>query len=286
MPRGIPNAKSGTKTSTKPATKAVAVKPAASKPVPEAPSANHSAMAGLVVSTIEKGNAVMKPVVAAVSPVVAEAVVKIEVAIKDSGFRHSFGDSAYLSVVGNKKGLRQTALLILNGEVLASTQDFLVPDEYYAAFLIDGKQHRLPFRVETEVFDDISSYSGVLLSPVDREEVSKILKNINDKALALAEDTMSLLLQQERPTFTRGDVVVHMIDKDKRFLVVDVAKPADPRTGGYRPQLFSGRDASEVELDLIIMAIDVTYHHERDVAEPRVTTEPKKVYSGLYLLAE
>lgn len=283
MPRGIPNAKSGTKTSTKPATKALAVKHGTDKPVPEAPSANHSAMAGLVVSTIEKGNAVMKPAIAAVSPAVAEAIAKIEAVVKDRGYSHSFGGDNYLSVVGNKKGLRQTAMLMLNGEVLASTQDFLVPDEYNVAFLIDGKQHRLPFRVDTEVFTDLSTYSGVVLSPVDREEVNKILKNISKTALALAEDTMSLLLQQERPTFTRGDVVVHMIDRDKRFLVVDVAKPADPR---FAPTPSWRRDASEVELDMIIMEVSVAYDHERDVAEPRVVTEPKKVYSGLYLLAE
>lgn len=294
MPRGIPNAKPATKSADakkpgpKPGAKAAAAKPAVVKPtiqpLPAATTTNQLATVGLI-DTPTKGTATMTPV----SPAVAEAIAKIEAATKpqrnmprpylEQGDRRD----NYLSVVGQKKGLRQTATLYLEGEALASTQDVTVDSEYCCLFLVDGKQHPFQYVVDSDRHYDFSDYTGVRLSPVDREEVDKIIKSSNKTALALAEDEVTLLLQQDRPEFKRGDVVAHMVDKGHRWLVVEAPQPADPYRRGAQP---FGRDANAVEFDMVVMELNASYDAASTTSMILVGTEPKKVYSGLYLLAE
>ncbi|MNO02277.1 hypothetical protein D3C81_2226310 [compost metagenome] len=83
--------------------------------------------------------------------------------------------------------------------------------------------------------------------------------------------------------FKRGDMVTHMIDKGPRYLVVEAPQPVDQYR--HRPQPF-GRDESAVELDMVVMELMANYDHNNEVSVVTVAQGPKKVYSGLYLLAE
>jgi hypothetical protein len=293
MPRGIPKDKpDAKKPGPKPGAKAAAAKPAvkpAAKPVGVQATAPLPLQQPSILPRTEtqsspvKGNAAMTPV----SPAVAEAIAKLETSSKadltrPQPFRYNFNQrDNYFSLVASKKGLRQTASLYLNGEVLASTQDFTVLSEYVVAFLVDGKQHVFQHQVESETYVNLSEYTGVLLSPVDRAEVEKIIANSDKAAKALAEDDLIVMLQQERPAFKRGDRVYHMLDRTTQFLVVQMATPADP----YRPRPFS-QDARDVDLDMIIVAVGVNYDANTETSVPTLVAEPKKVYSGLYLLAD
>jgi hypothetical protein len=306
MPRGIPKNKpadtkpaAGKKPGPKTSSKALADKLAnqittstkpvgvqATQPLPlQQPSILPRVEATTTQSSPVKGNAVMTPV----SPAVAEAIAKIEATFKpNQGMGRPFHDmpnrrDCYMSVVGQKKGLRQTATLYLNGEALASTQDYRLSTEYCAEFLIGDKFHTFTFGVESNLYYDISNYTGVLLSPVDRTEVEKIIKNSDKTALALAEDEVVILLQQERPVFKRGDVVAHMIDKGPRYLVLEAPQPVDQYR--HRPQPF-GRDEAAVELDMVVMELMANYDHNNEASVVGVAQGPKKVYSGMFLLAE
>ena len=155
--------------------------------------------------------------------------------------------------------------------------------EYFCLFLVDGKQHPFAYVVDTERHYDFSDYTGVRLSPVDRVEIDKIINASNKTALALAEDAVTLLLQQDRPEFKRGDVVTHMVEKSKRYLVLEAPQPVDPYRRG--PQPF-GREPNAVDYDMVVMELAASYDAPTETSQICVGTEPKKVYSGLYLLAE
>lgn len=299
MPRGIPNAKTtdAKKPGTKPTAKATAAKPAVKPAVAKASMGDLAAAVDRITvtptqSSPVKGNTAMSPV----SSVVAEAIAKVEAAnkAKPNGVRYDFNPfgyggganhrDAWFSHIASKKGLRQTATLYLNGEVLASTQDFTIDSERVLYFIVDDKQHQFGFVVESEAYLDMSEYTGVSLSPVDRVEVEKIIALSDKTAKALAEDELAVLLQQERPVFKAGDRVRHMANKTSTHLVVEAPQPKDPRN--YRPHGFNNRREDQPDLDMIIIEVAATYNVATGESVITVVNEPQKVYSGLYMLAD
>jgi hypothetical protein len=234
-----------------------------------------------------------------VSSVVAEAIAKIEESFKAKPVRpyHDFNPfgfgggtnhrDAWFSHIASKKGLRQTATLYLNGEVLASTQDFAIDSERVLHFIVGDKQHVFCFVVESEVYFDLSEYTGVSLSPVDRVEVEKIIALSDKTTKALAEDELAVLLQQERPVFKAGDMVRHMVNKTSRYLVVEAPQPKDPRGPGYpRAHGYNSRREDQPDLDMVIVELAATYNSATGESSATLINEPQKVYSGLYMLAD
>lgn len=273
MPRGIPNAK--------PAAKAAAAKPA-TKPAVETTQPQKAAIV----------NELSNPAV--------DAILKLEAFFKAAlgnrpmhGYaqpfhgghggrlRNAFGHETYSnnylnSVASTRRDLfpAQTATIYVKGEALASTTVYdILPASDQIAFTIGAKKHVFSYNIETELFVDLSEYSGVLLAPVP-EGVQAHIDAERATAKASGEETLAIYLTTERAPLEIGNRVRQMLDDKRTFVVVEK----------HTQDRFGSNNGQDVFKDLTLAEVTSVYSVDEG-ALPALHNEPFRAYSGMFILA-
>jgi hypothetical protein len=277
MPRGIPNNKDSKATGAKAAAAKPATKPAVQTTQPQ--------KAAIV-------NELSNPAI--------DAILKLEAHFKAAlggrpmhGYaqpfhgghggrlRNAFGHETYSntylnSVAASRRDLfpAQTATIYVKGEALASTTVYdILASSDQIAFTIEGKKHVFSYNIDSELYVDLTEYSGVLLAPVP-EGVQAHIDAERAVAKASGEETLAIYLTTERAPLEVGNRVRPMLDDKRTFIVVE--KHTQDRFGSNHGQ--------EVFKDLTLVEVATNYSVDEG-ALPSLQAEPFRAYSGLFILA-
>lgn len=169
----------------------------------------------------------------------------------------------------------QPLTIYVKGEALVKTSSYeMVAATSQVAFTIGGKRHLFSFIVESDEYQDLTEFSGMLLAPVPTGVV-EFIEVEKATAKTSGEETLGFYLTTEREPLKVGDRVRQMLDNDRTFVVVE--KLTQDR---YAPN----QSPDEPFKDLIVVEVTVNYSPEFG-AIPALNGQPFKVYSGTYMLA-
>lgn len=196
--------------------------------------------------------------------------------IRDAFGRENYSNNYLNSVASTRRDLfpAQTATIYVKGEALASTTVYdILPQTDQIAFTLEGKKHVFSYNIDSDLFVDLSDYSGVLLAPVP-EGVEKHIEAERATAKASGEETLAIYLTTEKAPLKVGDRVRQMLDDKRTFVVVD--KHVQDR--------FGNRDNGEVFKDLTLLEV-TSFYSVDEGALPAIHNDPFRAYSGVFILA-
>jgi len=272
MPRGIPNAKPAAKSTT---AKAATVKPAAQTTQPQK-AATVNELSSIAIDAILKLEAHFKAALGG-RPMHGYAQTMHHGGRLRNAFGHETYSNNYLnSVASTRRDLfpAQTATIIVKGVALSSTTVYeILPSTDQIAFTIEGKKHVFTYNIDSELFVDLSEYSGVLLDPVPAG-VEAMIEATRATAKASGEEALAIYLTSERAPLVVGDRVRQMLDDKRTFVVVEK----------HTPDRFNHSNNQDIFKDLTLAEVVAVYSVDEG-AIPAVNNEPFRAYSGMFILA-
>lgn len=169
----------------------------------------------------------------------------------------------------------QPLTIYVKGEALVKTPSYeMVAATSQVAFTIGGKRHLFNFVVESDEYQDLTEFSGMLLAPVP-SGVVEFIEVEKATAKTSGEETLGIYLTTEREPLKVGDRVRQMLDNDHTFVVVE--KLTQDR---YAPN----QNPDEPFKDLIVVEVSVQYNPESG-AIPALQGQAFKAYSGVFIKA-
>lgn len=272
MPRGIPNAKPAAKST---AAKAATVKPAAQTTQPQK-AAIVNELSNPAIDAILKLEAHFKAVLGG-RPMHGYAQTMHHGGRLRNAFGHETYSNTYLnSVASTRRDLfpAQPATIYVKGEAVASTTVYdILTSTDQIAFTIEGKKHVFSYNIDSDLYVDLSEYSGVLLAPVPAG-VEEMIAATRATAKASGEETLSIYLTTERAPLEIGNRVRPMLDDKRTFVVVEK----------HTQDRFGSNNGQDVFKDLTLVEVTTNYSVDEG-ALPALQAEPFRAYSGLFILA-
>ncbi|MNI20383.1 hypothetical protein D3C73_738640 [compost metagenome] len=197
--------------------------------------------------------------------------------IGDQGYNHSRDRT--LMAFAQSLGVTTTAYVVIDGKVLATSQQFKLTEESIK-FDLETVPFSFCYMVHNPAYPEaLDKFTGVVIDRADFEKLEKAMAAEDRVARAQGEIDIATRLQQERVVFKRGDRLRSLVNPNEVVLVVE-QKEVDP----FQTRADRFNRNPEVPADLIVLEVTTYRRKALEPAEVTVQGSPRYAHSSMYEL--
>lgn len=197
--------------------------------------------------------------------------------IGDQGYNHNRDRT--LMAFAQSLGVTTTAYVVIEGKVLATSQQFTLTEESIK-FELETVPFSFSYSVHNPAYPEaLDKFTGVVIDRADFEKLEKAMAAEDRATRAQGEIDIAARLQQERVVFKRGDRLRSLVNPNEVVLVLE-QKEVD--TFQTRAPRFDR--SPEVPADLIVLEVAVYRRKALEAGDVTVQGSPRYAHSSMYEL--
>ncbi|MNU47602.1 hypothetical protein D3C71_364940 [compost metagenome] len=195
----------------------------------------------------------------------------------DAGYNHS--RERTLMTFAQSQGITTTAYVVIDGKVLATSQQFTLTEESIK-FDLETVPFSFAYYVHNPAYPEaLDKYTGVVIDRADLEKLEKAMAAQDQFTRLQGEKDIAARLKAERVTFKRGDRLRSLINPKEVVLVLeqkdlDVFQTRTPRFDR----------SQEVPSDLIVIEVSTYRRKANEEAEITIQGSPRYAHSSMFEL--